>query len=83
MFQHVWDSFQGKLRVFYNYVFTVSRIVLNSFFAYCLKALPTFVQFPLCSNLFSKYESNCTKVGMAFQHLAKNESITILLTEKT
>ena len=83
MFQHVWDSFQGKLRVFYNYVFSVSKIVLNSFFAYCLKALPTFVQFPLCSNLYSKYESNCTKVGMAFQQLAKNELSTILLTEKT
>ena len=45
--------------------------------------MPTFVQFTLCSNLFSKYESNCIKVGIAFQQFAKNDSKTILLIENT
>ena len=41
------------------------------------------MQFTLCSNLFSKYESNCIKVGIAFQQLAKNDSKTILLIKNT
>ena len=45
--------------------------------------MPTFMQFTLCSNLFSKYESNCIKVGIAFQQLAKNDLKTILLIKNT
>ena len=45
--------------------------------------MPTFMQFGLCSNLFSKYENNCIKVGIAFQQLSKNDLKTILLTENT
>ena len=45
--------------------------------------MPTFMQFTLCSNLFSKYENNCIKVGIAFQQLAKNDSKTILLIKNT
>ena len=41
------------------------------------------MQFTLCSNLLSKYESNCIKVGIAFQQLSKNDSKAILLTENT
>ena len=41
------------------------------------------MQFTLCSNLFSKYESNCIKVGIAFEQFTKNDSNTILLTDNT
>ena len=45
--------------------------------------MPTFVQllWYLLNELLHK--GNCTKVGMAFKQLAKNELSTILLTEKT
>ena len=43
--------------------------------------MPTFIKFTLYSNLFSKYESNCIKVGIDFQQLIKNDSNSILLTE--
>ena len=45
--------------------------------------MPTFVQFALCSDLFSKYENNCIKVGIAFQQLSKNDLKTILLIKNT
>ena len=41
------------------------------------------MQFTLCSNLFSKYEHNCIKVGIAFQQFVKNDLKTILLIENT
>ena len=45
--------------------------------------MPTFMQVGLCSNLFSKYENNCIKVGIAFQQLSKNDLKTILLIKNT
>ena len=68
---------------FYEYVFQISKIAHKSFFDYCLKEMPTFMQFGLCSNLFSKYENNCIKVGIAFQQFAKNALKTILLIKIT
>ena len=66
-----------KNYVFYKYVFQISTIAPKSFLAYCQKAMPTFMQLTLCSNLFSEYENNCIKAGMALQQLAKNESNAI------
>ena len=57
--------------------------MLKSFFVYCKKEIPTFMQFTLCSNLFSKYVNNCIKVGIAFQQFSKNDSKAILLIENT
>ena len=45
--------------------------------------MPTFVQFAFCSNLLSNYESNCNKVGIAFEQFARNDSKAILLIENT
>ena len=45
--------------------------------------MPTFKQFTLCSDLFSKYENNWIKVGIAFQQFSKNDSKAILLIENT
>ena len=45
--------------------------------------MPTFVQFTFYSNVFSKYENNCIKVGIAFKQLSKNDSKTILPIKNT
>ena len=77
------EKFPKKITFFYKYVFQISTIAPKSFLAYCKKAMPTFMQLTLCSNLFSEYENNCIKVGIAFQQLAKNDSNAILLIENT
>ena len=76
-------SFRTKLRLFYKYLFEISKIVQKSFFVDCWNEMPTFKQFTLCSNLFSKYENNWIKVGIAFQQFSKNDSKAILLIENT
>ena len=92
MCKQVWDYLiiitdfiilPDKVTYFYKYVFSITKIAQKSFFAYCLKEMPTFMQFTLCSNSFSNYGNTCIKVGIAFQQLAKNDSNAIILTENT
>ena len=64
--QSVSNKFSNEVTFFYKYVFLISKIAMESFLVYCKIEMPTFVQFTLCSNLFSKYENNCIKVGIAF-----------------
>ena len=71
-----------------NYLFWKSvilrlKIAFESFFSYCSKEMLTFVQFLLCSNLFSKCKNNCTKVSISFEQKSKNDSDAIFRSKIT
>ena len=57
-----------RILVFGKSVILLLKNALKSFFAYCSKEILTFVQFHLCSNLFSKSDKNCAKVRISFEH---------------
>ena len=44
--------------------FRLKKALNLQFFAVCNLEMATFVQFFLCSNLFSKLEKTCIKVGI-------------------
>ena len=45
--------------------------------------MSTFTQFSLCSNLLSKLNNNCVKVGIYFCRQPKNDSSAIIVIENT
>ena len=46
------------------------------FYSGCKKEMPSFVQFFLCSYLFSKLETTCTKEGISCLQIAQNCNFT-------